>query len=221
MSDFPQDIYTEPKADVHTLDNLGPLRALAGIWRGTRGLDVKPKADGPRSQAYVEHFEAQPIDPQTNGPQLYYGLRYHIHITKPDQVKTYHDQVGYFLWEPATQTVIQTLAIPRGQIAMAIGQAAPDAKTFELVARRGETVAGICSNPFLEHAFTTTEYRITVTVNDDGTWGYDEDTVLQIRGRDEPFHHTDRNTLCKIGEPTPNPLAQAALEALAAQKGPA
>ena len=31
-----------------------------------------------------------------------------------------------------------------------------------------------------------------------------------IRGRDEPFHHTDRNTLAKIGEPTPNPLAAAA-----------
>ena len=46
-----------------------------------------------------------------------------------------------------------------------------------------------------------------VTVNDDGTWGYEEDTVLQIRGRDEPFHHTDRNLLKKIAEPTPNPLA--------------
>jgi hypothetical protein len=28
-----------------------------------------------------------------------------------------------------------------------------------------------------------------------------------IRGKTEPFHHTDRNTLTKIGEPTPNPLA--------------
>ena len=124
MSDFPEDIYTEPAdVDVDTLKNLGPLRGMAGIWQGTRGLDVKPKAEGPKKQAYVERIELQPIDPQTNGPQLFYGLRYHQHVVKPDQVKTYHDQVGYWLWEPATGTVIQTLAIPRAQIALAVGQA--------------------------------------------------------------------------------------------------
>ncbi|HVO06659.1 MAG TPA: FABP family protein, partial [Burkholderiaceae bacterium] len=89
MNDFPNDIYTEPtNVDVHTLNNLGPLTRMAGIWQGTRGLDVKPKAEGARKQAYVERIELQPIDPQTNGPQLFYGLRYHTHITKPDQVKT-------------------------------------------------------------------------------------------------------------------------------------
>ena len=211
MSAFPEDIYTEPSdVDVHTLANLGPLTRMAGIWQGRRGLDVKPKAEGPKKQAYVERIELQPIDPQTNGPQLLYGLRYHTHVTKPDQVKTYHDQVGYWLWEPATGTVIHTLAIPRGQTAMAVGQASPDATSFELVATRGLETYGICSNPFLEYAFRTVEFRITVTINPDGTWSYDEDTVLLIRGRDEPFHHTDRNTLAKIGEPTPNPLAAVA-----------
>jgi len=47
-------------------------------------------------------------------------------------------------------------------------------------------------------------YRIKVTINADGTWSYDEDTVLMIRGKTEPFHHTDRNTLTKVAEPTPN-----------------
>ena len=90
---------------------------------------------------------------------------------------------------------------------MAVGKAAADAKRFELVATRGTEVYGICSNPFLEYAFKTVEYRIQVTINDDGTWSYDEDTVLMIRGQTEPFHHTDRNTLTRIAEPTPNPLA--------------
>lgn len=218
MSAYPADIYTEPNPDVHTLRNLGPLTGMAGIWQGTRGLDVKPKADGPRKQAYVERIELQPIDPQTNGPQLLYGLRYHVHVTKPDQVKTYHDQVGYWLWEPATGTVIHTLAIPRGQTAMAAGPASADATSFELVATRGVETYGICSNPFLEYAFKTIEFRIKVTINGDGTWSYDEDTVLLIPGRDEPFHHTDRNTLSRIGEPTPNPLALAAAAAEAAAK---
>ena len=210
MSVWPEDIFTEPEnVDVDTLKNLGPLTSMAGIWTGERGIDVNPKADGPLRQSFVEHMELQPIDPQMNGPQLFYGLRYHSHVVKPGQVETYHDQVGYWLWEPATGGIIHTLAIPRGQTAMAYGQASADASQFELKATRGLETFGICSNPFLEHAFKTVEFRIKVTINADGTWSYDEDTVLMIRGQTEPFHHTDRNTLSKIGEATPNPLARA------------
>jgi len=208
MSDFPADIYTEPSdLDPETLANLGPLRRMAGLWRGEKGVDVKPKAQGPKTQVYVEHYELQPIDPQTNGPQVFYGLRYHTFIHKPGLSKMYHDQVGYWLWEPATGTVIQTLAIPRGQIAMATGKADANADRFELSAVRGSLTNGIVSNPFLEHAFTTTDWRVAVTFNADGTWTYEQDTVMQIRGQAEPFHHTDRNTLTKVGEPSPNPLA--------------
>jgi hypothetical protein len=209
MTRFPQDIYTEPSdVDVDTLGNLGPLRPLAGIWTGTRGLDVNPKPEGPERQAFVDRIELQPIDPQTNGPQLYYGLRYHQHVVKPGQVETYHDQVGYWLWEPATGTVIQTLAIPRAQVAMAMGTVSANAKEFELVATRDADCFGIRSAPFLEYAFRTVEYRIRVVIDADGSWSYDEDTVLMVRGQAEPFHHTDRSTLVKIAEPTPNPLAR-------------
>ena len=209
MNEFPEDIYTEPaNLDVDTLKNLGPLTGMAGIWEGTRGLDVKPKAEGPKKQAYVERIELQPIDPQTNGPQVFYGLRYHTHVVKPEQVKTYHDQIGYWLWEPATGAVIQTLTIPRGQVAMAVGKASADATSFELIASRDSETYGICSTPFLDYAFKTVEYRIKVSINADGTWSYDEDTVLMIRGNSEPFHHTDRNTLTKVAAATPNPMAR-------------
>ena len=209
MFDFPKDIYTEPHSVHHdTLKNLGPLTRMAGIWEGTRGLDIKPKAQGPKSQAYIERIELQPIDPQTNGPQLLYGLRYHVHITKPEQVKTYHDQVGYWLWEPATETVIHTLTIPRGQIAMASGKVPSNANEFELVATQGLDTFGICSNPFLDHAFKTVEFQILVHFNDDSTWGYDQDTVLKILGQEELFHHRDKNILHKVGEPTLNLLAR-------------
>jgi hypothetical protein len=209
MADFPDDIFTEPEdVDVDTLRNLGPLRPMAGIWEGEKSLDVNPKAEGPLKQVYVERYELQPIDPQANGPQLFYGLRYHTHIVKPGEVETYHDQVGYWLWEPATSTVILTLAIPRAQVALASGHAASDAKTFSLTAARGQTDYGICSTTFLEHAFRTDSFRIDVTINPDGTWSYFEDTILNVRGYKEPFHHTDRNTLRKVAEPTPNPLAR-------------
>jgi hypothetical protein len=208
MSGFPKDIYTEPATiDGNTLKNLGPLTGMAGVWQGTRGVDTSPKVDGPDIQTYVEHIELQPIDPQTNGPQLLYGLRYHTFITKPDEVETYHDQVGYWLWEPATGTIIHTLTIPRGQIAMATGKAAADATEFELVATDGDPHFGIRSAPFLDYAFKTLEFRIKVTINPNGGWSYSEDTVLMIKGETAPFHHTDNNNLTKIAEPTPNPLA--------------
>ena len=115
MIGFPQDIFTEPEPDPHTLRNLGPLTPLAGIWEGLRGLDTHPAAEGTEDNVYLERIELQPIDAQTNGPQMYYGLRYHTRIVKPNDVETFHDQVGYWLWEPATSTIVQTLAIPRGR----------------------------------------------------------------------------------------------------------
>jgi hypothetical protein len=210
MDKFPDDIYTEPEPDVDTLANLGPLTGMAGIWVGERGLDVSPKDAGPEKKAYIERYELQPIDAQANGPQLLYGLRYHTRIVKPDIVETFHDQVGYWLWEPATGAVILTLSIPRGQTAMAVGRAEADARSFRLEAVRGSETNGIVSNPFLEYAFKTMSYAITVTIHADGTWSYEQTTVLVVPGLAEPFNHTDRNTLRKIGEPTPNPTAQAA-----------
>jgi len=205
-SGFPADIFTEPAViDPNTLANLGPLRAMAGIWESDGGSDIHPAAQGTEENQYVEHMELQPIDPQTNGPQLFYGLRYYTHVVKPGQRETFHDQVGYWLWEPATKTVIHMLAIPRAQVLMAAGTAEPDSTEFELRAERGSMTFGICSGPFLDEAFRTSAFTIKVRINPDGTWSYEEDSVMHISGRPEPFHHTDKTTLKKIGEPTPNP----------------
>jgi hypothetical protein len=208
VSSFARDIYTEPDFDPDTLSNLGPLTPLAGVWEGNTGADLHPFVSGSEANVYVENYELQPIDPQTNGPQLLYGLRYHTHITKLNETDTFHDQVGYWLWEPATEMLIQTIAIPRGQVVMVGGRAAADATEFELNATLASSTFGICSNPFLDHAFRTTEVTVRVTVNADGTWSYDEDTVIHVLGREEPFHHTDRHTLHKVAEPTPNPMVR-------------
>jgi hypothetical protein len=208
MSDtYGDDIYTEPDGEPDTLANLGPLTPMAGVWQGLGGADEHPVAEGTERNAFSERFELQPIDRQTNGPQLFYGLRYHTHIVKPGEVETFHDQVGYWLWEPATGAVILTLGIPRGQVLMAGGTAGPDATEFEVRAEVGSEVYGILSNPFLNQNFRTLSYRMHVSVHPDGTWSYEEEGVLDIPGRDEPFSHIDHNTLTRVGSPAPNPLA--------------
>ncbi|HWA69138.1 MAG TPA: heme-binding beta-barrel domain-containing protein [Rhizomicrobium sp.] len=207
MTSFPDDIFTEP-SDVapDTLANLGPLRRLAGTWEGVKGVDLNPKADGPERREFTERMVLEPIDPQANGPQLFYGLRYHTRILASDEAATFHDQVGYWLWEPATGLVLQTLAIPRGQVAMASGFAKPDAGQLILTAERGQTDYGICSTSFLEYAFRTDSYRIEVNFNADGSWSYVLDTMLLVKGQDGLFAHRDVNTLVKVTEPVPNPL---------------
>ena len=83
MSSFPKDIYTEPAdVDVDTLANLGPLRGMAGSGRARAAWTSIRRPRGPGSRPIVEHIELQPIDPQTNGPQLFYGLRYHSHVSE-------------------------------------------------------------------------------------------------------------------------------------------
>lgn len=206
--DIPADIFTEPEKAVETLASLGPLKRLAGIWEGKRGHDISPKGEGPEHREFSERIVMQPIDAQPNGPQLFYGLRYHIHINTPEEQITFHDQVGYWLWEPATGLILQTVAIPRGQVAIAAGRAEPDATKLSLKAERGQTEYGICSTTFLELAFRTDSYSIEVDFHSDGSWSYVLNTVLQVRGQPEPFLHRDENHLVKIAEPDPNPWAK-------------
>jgi hypothetical protein len=213
------DIYTEPDADPDGIANLGPLRGLAGTWETAAGVDVHPvgagsdmdgvvvDGGGGLQNVFVERYDAQPIDPQTNGPQLFYGLRYHVHIVKPGEVETFHDQVGYWLWEPATGLILQTVAIPRGQVLLASGQAKPDDMKISVTAKRGDTRYGICSTEFLDEAFRTESYRCDISFNDDGSWTYLIETELMVKGRDQPFNHHDTNTLKRVGEAALNPLA--------------
>lgn len=207
MANTPEDIYTEPEAfSTDTLANLGPLRRLAGEWRSDGGVDINPKAGGPERRLYREHVRMEPIDPQPNGPQLLYGMRYHVHINTPEEAITFHDQVGYWLWEPATGLIMQTIAIPRGQVVLAGGTAKPGDKRISVEARRGDPRYGISSTTFLDEAFRTDYYRIDITFNEDGSWTYVTRTDLAIRGKTPAFDHRDTNTLRRVAEASPNPL---------------
>lgn len=206
MHSYPDDIYASPECGTETLALLGPLAPLAGVWEGTGGVDIAPKRGGPRTQGYFERISLQPVDPGNNGPQVLYALRYHTWMSKPGETGTYHDQVGYWLWEPATGLIMQSIAIPRGQVVLAGGKAGPDDKRISVEARRGDTRFGICSTTFLEEAFRTDYYRIDITFNDDGSWTYLTRTDLAVRGKEPAFNHHDTNTLRRVAAPVANPL---------------
>lgn len=205
-TDLPGDIFSEPaEIDPDALTHMGPLRRLAGVWRGDSAQDVAPKAVGPEAKPFTELTTMQPIDPQANGPQLFYGLRYHTHINTPGEDITFHDQTGYWLWEPATGLIMQTLAIPRGQVALASGHADADALRIVVEAKRGATDYGICSTEFLEQAFRTDAYRLQIDFAADGSWSYEQSTTLTVHGQQGPFDHHDRNRMVKVGEVDVNP----------------
>jgi len=204
---YPDDIFTEADGSDDTLAELGPLRALAGTWQGERGRDISPKAQGPETTIYREEWTFDPIDRQVNGPQLLYGLRYHQHVNKFDEALTFHDQVGYLLWEPAARTIYMTLAIPRAQVAMAMGTAESGDSTFTLRADVGNPAAGILTNPWMDSHFHTTSWEIAFTVHGTDSISYAQITTLHISDQAEPFAHRDSAKLTRVSPARPNPLA--------------
>ena len=135
-------------------------------------MDVNPKAEGPERRIFREHIRMDPIDPQANGPQLFMVCVTTSTSTRRREDITFHDQVGYWLWEPATGLIMQSVTSPRGQVLLAAGHAKPDDKRISVTAKRGGMRYEICSTEFLDEAFRTESYRCDITFNDDGSWTY-------------------------------------------------
>ena len=204
---LPDDVFTEPDDSRRIRWPIwGRCVAWPACGSPIRAWTSTPRRKAPNGACSANISGWSRSIAQTNGPQLLYGLRYHIHINTPEEAITFHDQVGYWLWEPATGLIMQTIAIPRGQVVLAGGTATPDDKRISVEARRGDTRFGICSTTFLEEAFRTDYYRIDITFNDDDSWTYVTRTDLAVRGNTPPFDHRDTNTLRRIAPPTPNPL---------------
>ncbi len=180
--------------------NLGPLAPLAGIWEGNKGDDIAPD-ENPReieNNKYRERLVLEPFDPVDNHAQTLYGLRYSTTAWRLGKDKPFHEELGYWLWDPAEKQVLRCFIVPRGVAVIAGGTVEPDAREFKLAADAGSETYGICSSQFLDREFKTIRYDLKVTVHDENSFSYEEDTQLQIKGQSEPFHHTDKNTLKRV-----------------------
>lgn len=182
------------------ITNLGPLAAFAGIWEGDKGKDESPDDD----RVTIEHNDfrervvLEPIGLVENHEQSLYGLRYAKTAWRIGAEDSFHEEVGYWLWDAAAKQVMVTFIVPRGVTVLAGGSVEPDAKTMKLASEVGSQTFGICSGPFLDEEFQTVRYELELTVNQDGSFSYSEDTQLKIKGQEEIFHHTDQNTLRRV-----------------------
>ena len=181
------------------IQNLGPLTPLVGVWEGDEGEDIAPSGGrGTETNKFRERITFEPLGPVRNHEQVLYGLRYSTTAWPLGSEEAFHEELGYWLWDSQGKQVLRCFIVPRGVTLIAGGTVAPEAKSFELSADVGSETYGICSNIFLDEEFKTVRYELKVTINDDQSFSYEEDTQLKIKGQTGLFHHTDENTLKKV-----------------------
>ena len=184
---------------------LGPLRALVGTWEGDQGIDVA--FSNTRGEIIETPFRERttfsPFGPVENGRQVLYGLDYRTAAWRRGEEHPFHTEVGYWLWDTAGGQVMRCFMIPRGTAVLAGGDAEPDARLLVMSAHVGSATYGILSNRFLDEFARTTDYEVSVRLGE-GSFSYEE-TATIVHGRlTEVLHHTDRNTLHRVGEPGPH-----------------
>jgi hypothetical protein len=135
--------------------------------------------------------------PVDNGSQNLYGLDYKSAMWRGDQDNPFHTEVGYWLWDAATGEVMKGFVVPRGITVLAGGTADAKATEFKLKAALGDAQYNIGENKYLAKNASSLSYEVTITIGD-GTWSYDEITMLRMNEFDEPFAHTDHNTLRRV-----------------------
>ena len=194
----------DPRKSKAELPDIGPLAGLLGVWEGTSGTDVSPgvpdRMATETEKKYRERWVFEPISPAVENHDQKLrdtnAWRGTPSTAGKNAGEPFHAQRGYWVWDPATKMVLNSFAVPRGITINAGGTVEPGATEFELVAEAGSETYGICQNPFLIDNFKVVRYILKLKLNGDGTFDYEQDTQLQIKGRGL-MHHTDANHLVR------------------------
>ena len=191
-------------SDQTTIDgiNYGPLAALVGVWRGDKGVDRAPEPDGEERNPYYETIRFETAGDVTNAEQQTLSVvRYHQVVSRKSNDKVFHDQVGYWLWDPADDTIVETFTIPRGVAVVAGGKLGEPADlaqelVFEVAADANSPEFGIVQAPFMFKQAKTTAFTHSLTVKGD-EMRYTESTILDIYDKTS-YDHKDVNTLRRV-----------------------
>ena len=177
----------------------GPLAALIGTWKGDEGMDVAPVPDDDEHNPYYETIEFSAAGDVTNAEEEVLSVvRYHQEVRRKSTGLVFHDQVGYWLWNPVSGEVIQTLTIPRGVTLLAGGKASveDDKTVFEVSATAGNPDWDIIETTFMHKKARTKAFTHRLEVSGD-RMSYSETTLLDIYGKRD-YEHTDDNTLTRV-----------------------
>ncbi len=178
------------------LEKLGPLAALAGTWEGDQGIDIAPSDDrGVEKNSFREVMSFVPFGPINNHEQVLYGLKYSTTAWRLGEEPSFHEEQGYWLWDPKEKQVLRCFMIPRGVTVLAGGTVEPNSTEFKLVENINSSTYGICSNLFLDREFRTEKYELHITIENNDVLIYRETNFLRIKNQANLFEHTDQNRL--------------------------
>ena len=183
-------------------ENYGPLAFLIGKWEsvGHTGENQAPDPDrNTENTKFKQEMLFEPIGDVNNHEQQLYALRYSTKAWEEgDDEDPFHEEVGYWIWDADNKQVLKSFIVPRGIAVNAGGTAEADANVFEMHADVGSETYGLCSNLFLDKEFKSLSYDLKIEKLDENTFSYDEDTQIKMKGREEIFHHTEKNTLKRV-----------------------
>ena len=176
----------------------GPLAQLIGKWIGQKGLDIAPETDGSEeNNPYIDELEFKAAGAAENAEQqqLVAVLYRHI-VRKQENGLIFHDQIGHWIYEPATGLLMHSLTIPRGVCLLAGGEInkKDDEYHFNVKASAGSDTFGISQSPFMLDKAKTKAFEMNLRVKGD-QMSYEETTSLHIYGKD--FEHIDTSSLTR------------------------
>lgn len=191
-------------SDSTTIDgvNYGPLAALIGVWKGDKGVDRAPEPDGEERSPYYEVLTFEAAGDVTNAEEQTLSIvHYKQVVSRKSNDEVFHHQVGYWLWDPADDTIVETFTIPRAVAVVAGGKLGQpdnlqDELVFDVAADAASREFGIVQAPFMYNKAKTTAFTHTMTVKGD-EMRYSETTVLDIYDKTS-YDHKDVNTLQRV-----------------------
>ena len=194
--------------DLKDID-FGPLSALIGKWEGDRGLDISPEPDGEKRTEYHETIVFEPVGGVKNAEkQTLYAVRYLQRVVNKSTGEVFHDETGYWMYDPAEDIVMHSLLIPRGVGLIAGGKyerrkerkdEGGEHHEEDTIYIRVEAIEGgkwgVIQSPFMYDNARTVKFVHELWVSREKL-KYKEITSLFIYGRN--FEHIDENVLRKV-----------------------
>ncbi|WP_022940858.1 heme-binding beta-barrel domain-containing protein [Psychromonas hadalis] len=178
--------------------NYGPLTKLIGSWVGKKGEDIAPEPEGTEVNSYYEKIIFTGIGETENAEsQLLSVITYTQEVRRNSNDKMIHHEVGYWLWEQGSHTVVHSLTIPRGMCVLASGrfEVSPSKSVLNVSAMIEEKDWQIIQSPFMQKNAKMKSYLQQFKVTETELC-YSQTMLLDIYGKE--FEHTDNSVLKRV-----------------------